>query len=54
MAHGRSCTTKKRFRDALEAKEALQRIKATSRRQVIPKRWYHCERCKGYHLTSRV
>lgn len=44
------------FKDALEAKMALTRItmKNSKRRvEITPVRYYRCDECKKYHLTSR-
>lgn len=44
---------KVRYRDHAQAVKALQRLKNTSTRSVIPVRVYECPRCGGYHLTSK-
>jgi hypothetical protein len=36
-----------------QAKAALRRIQATGGREATPVRWYFCDFCHGYHLTSR-
>lgn len=46
------CDGKVRYRDAMEAKSALQRIRAHPR-EKSPTRYYSCHICKGYHLTSK-
>lgn len=49
-----SCPTgKRRFRDHASAVQALRRTsRADDRRDRKPARAYHCDRCKGWHLTS--
>jgi hypothetical protein len=44
---------KQRYRDSDQAKLALRRIQATGGREATPVRWYFCDFCHGYHLTSR-
>lgn len=44
---------KTRFRDRAGASAALNAIKKTSSRDVVPSRSYLCPDCKGYHLTSK-
>lgn len=46
------CGGKRLFDTVREAKTALNTLKATSHRSKIPKRYYYCKYCKGYHLTS--
>ena len=43
---------KTRFRDAQTAKLALAKIRNVATGSH-PVRWYRCERCKGFHLTSQ-
>lgn len=47
------CNGKVRYRDQREARAALQRLNATSKRDKVPSRVYWCYECNGHHLTSR-
>lgn len=47
---------KRRFRDEIAALHALGRIAAAvpdERRPKRPIRAYHCQHCRGWHLTSQ-
>jgi aspartate carbamoyltransferase regulatory subunit len=46
IKHVRGCSNKKRFIDQQEAENVLKRH---SKQRV-----YHCEYCKGWHLTSEA
>lgn len=35
-----------------EAAEVLGYLKRVSHRSHIPKRYYYCKQCKGFHFTS--
>ena len=59
MRHSRrsDCPTRKvRYRDRQEAKRALSQIKSSKyeARHVTPTRYYECDMCHGWHLTSQV
>ena len=41
------------YRTSQLAWEDLERIKAKTDRQIIPKRAYKCKRCGNFHLTSK-
>jgi hypothetical protein len=47
---------KKKFKtekDAEIALENIRKVKKKYKREKHPIRYYHCENCKNYHLTSR-
>ena len=47
------CGTKRRFATEYDADHALSLLSRTSKRNTVPCRWYYCDDCKGFHLTSR-
>lgn len=50
----RSCATgKRRYRDKREADHVLHGAASYPKRGVIPRRAYYCDRCHGWHLTSK-
>ena len=44
---------KVRFRDRLEAQIALARARVSDSPRRRETRYYLCEECRGYHLTSK-
>lgn len=44
---------KVRYRDQLSAKRAMRTIGNVSTSERIPVRWYECDGCAGFHLTSQ-
>ncbi|PQJ09524.1 hypothetical protein CJD36_020005 [Flavipsychrobacter stenotrophus] len=46
----RCISGKKRFRNDVDAQEALKKIRKRPR-EVIPVRFYPCDKCRGFHLT---
>jgi cell division protein FtsB len=48
-----SSCTKVSFATEKDANEHIARLKAKSKRKVVPTRAYACNKCKGYHLTSQ-
>jgi hypothetical protein len=49
----RTCRGKRRFRDHAEAIRSLRGLAAVSTRQKIADRAYACDRCGGWHVSSR-
>lgn len=57
----RNCEGKRRFRDQKEAKVALKLARKNAKRELEERgatsrhesRFYFCQRCSGYHLTSK-
>ena len=47
-----TCHHKRRFKDLERAKQALSSIRESPRARA-PHRYYYCERCNGWHLSSR-
>lgn len=45
--------TKVKFATEQYAIEHIKKLKATSRRMVVPQRAYLCEHCNTWHLTSQ-
>lgn len=45
--------TKVKFATESYAIEHIKKLKATSRRMVVPQRAYLCEHCNCWHLTSQ-
>jgi hypothetical protein len=46
-------TGKAKYSTKAAADKTIRRLKEKSRRQIIPKRVYHCRDCGGWHLTSQ-
>ncbi len=46
----RMCSRKKRFRNIAEAKRSRRNILINTGSRL---RYYRCEYCKGYHLSSK-
>lgn len=53
MTDGSFVCLKKRFATMGAADYALERITESPRTDKIPVRVYQCERCNGWHLTSK-
>lgn len=47
--HKRSCTSKRRYATAAEAREAIRSCELNGRRGLS---LYRCPYCRGFHLTS--
>ena len=53
-ANNETCRGKVRYRDHAEATRVLQNIRTKGdARETMPCRAYECDRCKGWHLTSK-
>jgi hypothetical protein len=46
-------TGKAQYSTKAAADKTIRRLKMKSRRQIIPKRSYHCRDCGGWHITSQ-
>ncbi len=47
------CSTKKRrYKNDIDAQQALNEIKKRAARDKVPIRFYPCSLCNGFHLTS--
>ena len=47
------CDGKTIYITSKQARTAISNIKRYSHRSIIPKRVYHCNKCNGFHLTSK-
>jgi hypothetical protein len=50
--YGAGCHGKVRYRDHLEAHEAIRVLAERSGRAFVPARSYPCDVCHGWHITS--
>jgi len=48
-----SANGKAKYSTKAGADKTIRRLKMKSRRQIIPKRSYHCRDCGGWHITSQ-
>lgn len=52
LGRGADCGGKRRYRDVVEASDALAAHRRSGRDRIAV-RYYFCIRCEGYHLTSQ-
>lgn len=54
LPNGQTVCKKRRYPQEEDAKLALLAVQEDPRTMKVPRRYYHCQYCRGWHLTSQV